>query len=356
MYERFKKEMARLLPSLNEKTALLIAFSGGADSLCLLDLMLRLREEGPGFYLCAQHQQHMIRGEDAFDDALFCRDFCRMHAVDFFEDRDDIPALAKASAMSLEACGRMKRRENWKKHCSRLRQQGYQPYLVTAHHADDQAETLLLRLERGSGLQGLGAIRAERDCYLRPLLIFSRAEIEAYLKERGLTWRSDKSNEDTRFRRNFLRHELLPLWQEKADPGLTLRLAGAASLLQESFSINSAYIRRTRQTLRRWPEQPFYDPLLSYYSVKAFRTLSGAVQKAVLHDITENVLGLKDYSEAQIDAMCRIIREDKGERHISLPGGTEFISDGFCFYFKKQNIFFCTISSKCLCNFNVCVG
>jgi len=206
---------------------LIIGLSGGADSCALLDLLANL----PAFplRLIVAHLNHTLRGSASDEDEEFCRDLAAHYQIPFEARRVDVKALAAKESLNLEDAGRRARIAFF----DELRDRWQAVAVVLAHHADDQAETLLMRLLRGSGMSGLVGMpwRNGRN-YVRPLLEISRSEIEAYLSERQLNWREDASNRDTSFLRNRIRHELLPRL-EQYNPAVRQTLTTTASILYE---------------------------------------------------------------------------------------------------------------------------
>jgi len=204
---------------------LIVALSGGADSTALLDLLNGL----PGFplRLVAAHLNHCLRGRESDADEEFCRCLALRYAIPFESRRVDIKAFAAQQGLNLEDAGRRARITYF----DELRQKWRATAVALAHHADDQAETVLMRLLRGAGPSGLaGMPYLNWRGFIRPLLDVTRPEIEAYLAEQGLTFRQDASNLDTTFLRNRIRHELLPLL-EQYNPAIRECLATTARLL-----------------------------------------------------------------------------------------------------------------------------
>lgn len=205
----------------------LCAVSGGADSMCLLHL-LKEKEAELGIEVFAAHFEHGLRGEEALRDLRFVAEQCERLGVPCVTEHGDTRALAAAEGLGLEEAARKLRyafldRAADALGCSRI---------ATAHSADDNAETLLLNLIRGSGARGLAGIPPRRGRIVRPLLETSRAEIEAYLAARALPHVEDSSNESDEFRRNRLRHGVLPLLRE-LNPALHESVARAAALLRQ---------------------------------------------------------------------------------------------------------------------------
>jgi tRNA(Ile)-lysidine synthase len=199
------------------------AVSGGADSLALADALQRC-----GFRFTVCHVEHGIRAGESLEDAAYVEDFCRQRDIAFCCKHVDAQELQRRQKLSLEDAAR------------RLRYQALfqcveetgADFILTAHQKDDQAETFLLRLLRGSGTRGLGAIRFRQDIVLRPLLSLSAAELRQYCTDRGIFWREDSTNEDLYYARNRVRKVLLPLLEEAFSPSVMDILCRTAEHLQ----------------------------------------------------------------------------------------------------------------------------
>ncbi len=210
---------------------LIVGVSGGADSVALVELLIELPKLQPQIVIA--HLNHNLRGVESDEDEAFVRKFSERHALPFELASIDIKQLALETGRSLEEAGREARYI----FLEQLRQKYNAVAIVVAHHADDQAETFLLRLLRGAGTSGLAAMSIKgRNRIIRPLLQISRGEILDYLDERGITFREDSSNTDQKFLRNRIRHELLPLMNEYAS-GISQRLARTAELLGEDETL-----------------------------------------------------------------------------------------------------------------------
>jgi tRNA(Ile)-lysidine synthase len=219
-----------------EDVTVLVAVSGGADSVALLRAMATLKTRGPG-RLHAAHLNHQLRGPDAEADERFVVELCRSLDIPCEVYRVHPEELEAASGDGLEAAARAVRYDFLRQTAERLGAR----YVVTAHTADDQAETILHRIVRGTGVAGLAGMRRARTlspaCTLiRPLLGVRRAELLDYLDAIHQPYRSDLSNADRRFTRNRIRHELLPLLAASFNPGVVeavLRLGQMAREVQD---------------------------------------------------------------------------------------------------------------------------
>lgn len=214
----------------------LAGVSGGADSVCLFNMLLELSKD-LGFKLAVIHINHMIR-QEAGEDAAFVEKLCEDNKVSFFRKDIDIPALSKASDASEEELARNERYKAFEAAAEMLSEKfGKKVVIATAHNANDQAETMLHNLFRGSGIKGLSGIKVlsfRGDFELiRPLLVLERDEIEEYLTEKGLKWCTDKTNETDDYTRNRIRHNILPVAKEQINNGAIRHAAKAAEYISE---------------------------------------------------------------------------------------------------------------------------
>ncbi len=282
---------------------LVIALSGGADSVALLDLLLRLREER-GLRLLAAHLDHGLR-ESSAQDGEFCRAFCEARGVEFVLERTDPRPLARKTGTGLEAASRQLRYE----FLDRLREARGFDRVCTGHHRDDHLETLLLWLFRGTSPAGMEGIRARTVDRLRPLREFSRAQIREYLKWRELQWREDESNTSADFRRNRVRHELVPLLNEIFDEGAPERLGNFAEHCATLAAWLAEQAEEARATLNREPEPPLDPAACELLHRPGFCALQEPVQLEILRHIArelepagpqhwnrENLLRLREFA------------------------------------------------------------
>ena len=200
---------------IGQKDAILVGFSGGADSVCLLHFLNYLARE-KHFRLAALHINHGLRGRAAAADAKFCKQFCNAHHIEFFVEKADVKKTAREYNLSPEHAARKAR---YQKFASVARKWGATK-LALGHHLDDHAETVLLNLLRGTKAKGLAGIPVRRALtpsveIVRPLLCITREETEAYLTQNGLTHITDETNFDDKFTRNWVRNTLLPLLETK---------------------------------------------------------------------------------------------------------------------------------------------
>lgn len=210
----FLREYAMVQPG----DTVICAVSGGADSMALLWAMYLLKEK-LDICLEAAHFNHHLRGEESRRDEAFVKDFCEKHRIPVHVGG----AKVEAGEKGLEAAARAARYAFL---------QTLSGKIATAHTADDNAETLLLHLIRGTGLKGLGGIAPVRENIIRPMLTVTRQEVLAFLESEGIPWVNDSSNDTDAFTRNRIRHHVMPLLKEE-NPSLTENLSAAALRLRQ---------------------------------------------------------------------------------------------------------------------------
>ena len=187
----------------NEK--LLIAVSGGLDSIALLHLLFKMEMD-----CVVAHCNFRLRGEDSEGDEAFVQKLASAYNYPFHSIAFDTTAFAEENHISIEMAARDLRYEWFEK----IRQENGCKYILTAHHADDVIETVLINLARGTGIHGLTGIKAKKERLVRPLLPFSREELKVYTIENELSFREDYTNAQTDFVRNKIRHQIIPVLQE----------------------------------------------------------------------------------------------------------------------------------------------
>lgn len=209
MLERFKKNIIekRLL---KRGDTVVLGISGGPDSICMLSLFLRLKEEWD-LILIPVHLNHLLRGEDSVRDALFVSEFCRQNGLECLSFERDVSGMAAKWKISIEEAGRRIRYDIFMS----VAKDNNSRCIALGQNRNDQAETILMRMMRGTGLKGLAGIEHKRDnLFVRPILIFKRFEIERYCVRNELNPRTDLTNLEPVYTRNKIRLELLPYIEE----------------------------------------------------------------------------------------------------------------------------------------------
>jgi tRNA(Ile)-lysidine synthase len=224
-------------PEAWQDVTVLLAVSGGADSVALARAMASLKSGGTG-RLCAAHLNHQLRGTESDEDEAFVIDLCRQLGVACEVGRVPFGRLAAGGGDGLEDAARKARYGFFRRTAERLGAR----YLATAHTADDQAETILHRVVRGTGIAGLSGMARTRRLgpavtVIRPLLGLRRGQLSDYLAELGQPYRRDSSNDDVRFTRNLIRHRLLPQLADQLNPGVVDALVRLGQLAGEVHEV-----------------------------------------------------------------------------------------------------------------------
>jgi tRNA(Ile)-lysidine synthase len=279
---------------------ILVALSGGADSVALLLILRELERDGVVAVAGAAHLNHLLRGAEADADEAFCAALTTRLGVPFAAERVDVAALARAGKRSIEDAARTARYAFLDRAANALGADA----IAVAHTKEDQAETFLLRLLRGAGTRGLAAIRPRVGRVIRPLLDVERAALRGYLAASGAAFREDASNADVSIPRNRVRHELIPLLEARFSPAVTAVLAREAALARddEEFLQAEAIKLASRIVLIGEASDPaavFLDTaeLLHAPRALASRVVAGALQRQAgsrpIHfDHVERVLAL----------------------------------------------------------------
>ena len=230
---------------------ILVAFSGGIDSVALLNLLLEVRESF-GLRLGAAHLNHGYR-ENADADEAFCRSFCEEKEVPFFSRKMDVEAYAKAEKVSFEMAGRTLRYAFFEEV---MKEKGFSK-CATAHHLDDQVETVFLNLMRGTGLKGLTGISPLRGRYVRPLLSYKKSELLAYLERNQISFRHDHTNDEVEYQRNRLRNEVLPYLEKHFNADVSESISRMTGLLVEDLKFIEGEVEKAKELLRACPAMDF---------------------------------------------------------------------------------------------------
>ena len=275
-----------------------VGLSGGVDSASLLHYLFSFRESY-GYELSAVHCEHGIRGEASLEDMRFVQSLCQRLQIPLFCFQEDCSALAKNKKMSLETAARSFRYECFQS----LVDSGKVDYIATAHHLDDEAETVLFRLARGSSLTGASGMREKNGWLIRPFLSWTRKEIESYASENGVAYRVDETNFETDATRNKIRLQVLPAL-ENAVSGASGNLARFATLAAEDdaflYNLAEALIA---QTEKGWLVQCNPNPSL-------FRRACLIVMKRLGID--------KDYTSEHLESAFAL-QDKQGGARVHLP-------------------------------------
>ncbi len=291
-----------------------VGVSGGADSVCLLFVLSEWAAKY-GLELYVVHVNHGIRKE-AGEDAAFVRRLCEKRNLPFALVEADVPGRAARERVSVEEMGRTVRYEAFEAEARRVAAD----HVAVAHNANDQAETMLFHLFRGSGLTGLGGIRPLRGKLIRPILCLEREEIERYLREKGVEYCQDSTNEEDHYARNRIRHHLLPYAEEQISKGSVAHMSQTALMLQEVEEYLLRQVREAREKAVR--EDTGEDVPCIRIDCQAFHALDPVIGKRLLLQLLQEISPTgKDLARIHVEEVFTLFRKEGGA--FSLPCGVE---------------------------------
>ena len=339
-FEKKVKNFIHKNKMVNHQDKIIIGVSGGADSVCLLFTLKDLRDE-LRFSFEVVHVNHGLRGESANQDEAFVKEYCAKLNVPCHTYHVSVKELAKMEKLSTEEAGRVLRRKVFEK----VMKETGSNKVALAHHQNDNAETLLMNLARGSGLRGVSGMKPVNGHYIRPLLGVTREEIEGYLKERKLSFCVDETNKEIRFARNRIRNVVVPNLEQVNGEAVShmneamahlreveefveskveeefLRLVQPyESCIHESMPKEHEEVAEETPKTAREEEAP-QEAESTRYGIKVDRLLSqpSIIQKAIVKKMIEKVAGeKKDISRVHVEQVLALLHKQVG-KSVNLP-------------------------------------
>lgn len=306
-----------------------IAVSGGADSVALLRLLENLRRV-LGITLVVVHFDHSLRGADSTADAEFVAGLARASGLEFIHAQEDVAAEAERNGWNLEDAARRMRYAFFE----RVVDEGRATQIAVAHTADDQAETVLAHLIRGTGPAGLAGIYPAIGSVVRPLLGVRRHELREYLQERGQEWREDSSNEDIKRLRARIRRQLLPILDRDYSPAIVTHLSELARLAREQETFWTALVEdRFRRHARAAKGEvridiahllsPLEGILLASSPSNLNSTAPGrAITERLVRRLYSQARGdRRELGARHVEQVMRLASASSSGRRVTLPGG-----------------------------------
>lgn len=320
--------------NIEQKTGIVVGLSGGADSVSLL-LLLQSAAQGRGLELTAVHVHHGIRGAEADRDAAFAKQLCEQYKIAFRCERVDIPALAAAQGWTLEEAGRKERYRIFEE----IRQEVGASWIAVAHQKQDQAETMLFHLVRGSSLRGMGGIRPVSGRIIRPLLDTDRTELEQWLRSKEISWCEDSTNRELDASRNVLRLSIIPQLRQ-LQPDLEGVLSQEAALFAEAADyLNSqAEAEFQAQQSQATAGQKTADQQKTEISLSVSRLqdLHPALRREVLYRALWEAAGAKkDLTAHHVELLLGLCSLQSGRR-LMLPYEVEVEREYDRLYFRRR--------------------
>ena len=299
---------------IEKEDKLVIGVSGGPDSMALLHILLTLQEKEqiPSCTLLVAHVNHMLRKE-ADEETAYVEEFCRLHQIPCFIKRAKVEELAQKAKMGTEEMGRNIRYQFFEE----VRQKEKAQKIVTAHHANDNAETVLMNILRGSGTAGLRGIEPIRKneknvVFVRPLLNCTKEEIYEYCKEKKLQPKIDKSNQENVYNRNKVRNILIPFLEKEWNPNIVATLNRLSELA-----------RQENQYLERQTQKAYEDMVLEegkdsiVLSLKKWNGQDFVIKSRVIRYTINRLLGTtKDIEKIHIEDIIKLCENNVGNKYL----------------------------------------
>lgn len=315
---------------------IVVGLSGGADSVCLLLVLVELREEYQ-LTLHAVHVNHQIRGMEADDDEAFSIELCKKWDVPYRVVTENVPALAKSAGITEEEAGRNVRYQAFT-HFAETLEQGKKVAgkvkIAVAHHKNDQAETMLHHLCRGTDVAGLAGIPAVRGRIIRPLLCVTRGEIEAYLRKNKQSYQTDTTNLSEEYTRNRIRRQIMPNLEMLINPNAVEHIAMAAESLGEVADFMEQTSRQIYEEAVTVTEEG------AALLLSVFEKQHPVMRRWVIKKILQELSGThKNIEKTHIMSTVALVHKQVGKQ-ISLPYGITVWReyDTLCFQKKEEHI------------------
>jgi len=278
------------------REGLLLAVSGGLDSMVLVDLCVRAQ-----ISFEVAHVNFQLRGSESQRDEDFIRAYCLKNAIPFHIHQVDTYALQPQSKQSIQALARTIR-YSW--FSTVLDAHPHLNFLATAHHGLDQAETILMHLARGTGMEGMKGMLPQTNRIIRPLLFATRVELETYAVAQDIKWVEDSSNNSDGYTRNFIRHHIIPLFEEKFPAFVVTQMANANRFRELSWLSNQALMKECKRLVKTVGVEQH---------ISVLGLLNSPVATTILHHLTQD----KGFQPAQIPDMIQLLHADNSKMVLS---------------------------------------
>ncbi|HSD64264.1 MAG TPA: tRNA lysidine(34) synthetase TilS [Ignavibacteriaceae bacterium] len=304
---------------------IIVAFSGGPDSVFLLHLLdkykRRIKVE-----IFAIHVNHLLRGSEADEDERFCQEFCAQRRIKFYSVKKRVRSFAERNKISHEEAGRILRYKEFE----RVLKQNKANKIATAHNANDNTETVLLNLIKGTGLDGISGIPVQRDNIIRPILSITKEEILSYLQRNEISFQIDRTNEESDYERNYLRNKIIPLIKQKLNPSLDTAILNSSDNFKK---IKDYILKNEHQSFQKIEKK---SPGILKIYIEEFKKEDETLRNLLLKNLLERELEQPVFSD-DIKKVNTMIDAQAGRR-VELTGGNiVFRERGYLKFISTQN-------------------
>lgn len=358
LFERiFAKNKKELL--IEEGDRLVVGFSGGPDSVFLVEMLLKLKEY-INFNIVLVHINHLLRGEDAQRDEEFSMNYGKERGIEVFAKKTDITTLGKKNNLTLEEAGREARYSFYQEILKKTKSNK----IALAHNKDDQIETFMFRLARGTGLSGLEGIHSKRDIFIRPISEIYKSDILNYLDNNNISYCIDHTNFENEFTRNSIRLDLIPFIEKRYNPkfknkifSLIEEIREANHFIEEQIGEYSKKEHIFIDEIKKFP-QSLRGKILSEYlykfgievNRKKIELIESILDKGGSQkiDLNENFILKKEYNILSVERK-KIKRKVLEARELTIPGHIEFgeytiTAEYLTRYEKNRNCFYTNLN------------
>ena len=293
---------------------LIVALSGGMDSMCLIDALYKLQSEIE-YKLIALHVHHGIRGSKADRDAFFVKNYCKSMGIELIEEKVDAISFSKSKNLSLEEAARILRYEEFNKYWKKisLKNPKSDVYILVAHHERDQAETVIHNIIRGTGIKGIAGMKVKNGNILRPLLYVKKSDIEKYIDTYDIPYVDDETNDDIKYTRNFIRKEILDRFISINSNAIT----HISELARQTNDVNDFIESESKKAYKKVLLKEL-DNSITLDLIK-FKLKDRVIKAGIIKEIFNHLIStLKDITKINIDDIIELADKIKGG-HLDLP-------------------------------------
>jgi len=320
-----KKLEAKIINTLSlqirKNDHVILGFSGGPDSVFLLKMLIQLQKKTK-FRIILAHINHMLRGKESDLDEKFAAESAKNHKCGFEKMKKDVGAAGKKTKKGVEEIGREIRYDFFKKLAKKYKA----AYVLTAHHADDNLETIIMNFARGAHLKGLSGMEEIENFIgktklFRPILSVSKNQITNYLKFHKIPYQVDKTNKDTIYKRNFIRYKIVP-YLKQLNPNLTDSVAKNTDNLRETYQ----YLSKSAQN---WIKKNSLNKTFTEFHLKKFEKEAAALKKQILIELHKILAKTtKDIKKIHIDEVLKVLENRFGNKKKKLGKLVIYLKNG----------------------------
>ena len=312
---------------INKGDKLILAVSGGPDSMCMLNILQELKKEKKSFEIVVAHVNHQIR-EEATEDEEYVRQYCLKNQIDFYSKSIDIQKLAHTSKIGLEEAGRIARYEFFDEIASKTNANK----IAVAHNKNDKTETIIMHVLRGCGIDGLKGIEPKRENIIRPLIECERKEIEFYCEQKQLNPKIDKTNLDNTYTRNKIRNIVIPYIQKEFNPNIIQSIENLSNIITQE----NAFLEKQTQLI--------YENLLITENVKeiiidlkAFNSQETVIKSRIIRYIIKRLFhSSKSIEKVHIEDIIKLCNNNIGNKYLTPNKNCKILIKNHQIYFINQ--------------------